>query len=156
MSKNSETVTRVMHACVKQAPSGLTAKTIAELVRANYQTLMSELSGQVGHKLGADMLVPLMRAAGTILPLVSMARAMGCVVVPLPDPEVSDEALMAGVLTAVREFGDFVAEAAEDVRDGKIPDYQLDRIQKEGGEAIAAITAFIRLAEQVNQQQRGK
>jgi hypothetical protein len=44
-----------------RAPSGLDARTIAELAGySSYQTMMSELSGQPGHKLGADKLLPLM------------------------------------------------------------------------------------------------
>ena len=46
----------VCHAIVKRAPSRVPAETIANLLGyKTYFTMMSELSGQPGHKLGANM-----------------------------------------------------------------------------------------------------
>ena len=145
-----EALSRILHACVKQAPSGLDARTIAGIVGVNYQTLMSELSGQPGHKLSADMVLPLCRAAGTVLPLVWLARQLGGVFVALPDPEIGDQALTAAALATMREFGEFAAEVAADIADGHIPDDQLSRIVKEGLDATAAIRSLMLVAEQVN------
>lgn len=63
-------LTAVVHGMVKAAPSGLDARTVADLVGKPYATLMSELSQQPGHKLGAELLLPLMDVCESDLPLV--------------------------------------------------------------------------------------
>ena len=60
MSTDCPSIVAVLHELVKKAPSGLTASTIASLVGRDYQTLMSELSRQPAHKLGADLVLPLL------------------------------------------------------------------------------------------------
>ena len=61
-------LTAVVHGMVKAAPSGLDARTVADLVGKPYATLMSELSQQPGHKLGAELLLPLMDVCESDLP----------------------------------------------------------------------------------------
>lgn len=76
----------VMHQAVLRAPSGLDTRTIAEVAGyTNYNTMMSELSRQPGHKLGADMLLPLMDAAGSNAPVEFLARERGGVFLVLPE-----------------------------------------------------------------------
>ena len=53
---------------VKHAPNGLSAEAVAERVGMRYSTLLSQLSGHDAHKLGADLLVPLMLATGCRAP----------------------------------------------------------------------------------------
>ena len=55
---------------------------IADLVGKNYQTLMSKLSRQYGHKLGADLVCPLMRKISSLRALDFLAREMNGVPVP--------------------------------------------------------------------------
>lgn len=76
-------LTAVVHGMVKAAPSGLDARTVADLVGKPYATLMSELSQQPGHKLGAELLLPLMDVCESDLPLVFLARQRGGAFVPL-------------------------------------------------------------------------
>ena len=52
----------VCREAVKHAPNGLSATAVAEKLGMRYSTLMSQLSGHDAHKLGADMLVPIMLA----------------------------------------------------------------------------------------------
>ncbi len=86
MSAEFPSLTAVLHELVKHAPSELTARTIAELAGKDYNTLMSELSRQPGHKLGADLLLPLMELTGSDAPLNFLARERGGVFVPMrPD-----------------------------------------------------------------------
>ena len=60
----------VCHQMALRAPSGLDARTIADVAGyASYNTMMSELSRQPGHKLGADMLLALMDAADSSAPV---------------------------------------------------------------------------------------
>ena len=144
MSAEFPSLTAVLHELVKHAPSELTARTIAELAGKDYNTLMSELSRQPGHKLGADLLLPLMELTGSD----------GGVFVPMrPDATAAD--LGPAILKSVREFGEYAAEAAQDIADGKIPADQLQRILKEGQEAAVAIVTFMELARAVHQRQYG-
>jgi hypothetical protein len=48
-------------------------------------------------------------------------------------------------LLAVKEFGDLAGVAAADVADGAISQRELVEIEREGYEAVAAITAFVEL-----------
>jgi len=154
MSAEFPSLTAVLHELVKHAPSELTARTIAELAGKDYNTLMSELSRQPGHKLGADLLLPLMELTGSDAPLNFLARERGGVFVPLrPDATAAD--LGPAILKSVREFGEYAAEAAQDIADGKIPADQLQRILKEGQEAATAIVTFMELARAVHQRQYG-
>lgn len=104
-------LTAILHEMVKHAPSGLTARTIADLLGKDYQTLMSELSRQPGHKLGADLLLPLMDLTGSDAPLNFLARERGGVFVPVP-PNNNAADLAPAILASVKEFGEFTAEAA--------------------------------------------
>lgn len=154
MSAEFPSLTAVLHELVKHAPSELTARTIAELAGKDYNTLMSELSRQPGHKLGADLLLPLMELTDSNAPLNFLARERGGVFVPLrPDATAAD--LGPAILKSVREFGEYAAEAAQDIADGKIPADQLQRILKEGQEAAAAIVTFMELSRAVHQRQYG-
>ena len=46
---------------VKYAPNGISAEAVADALGMRYATLMSQLSAQPGHKLGAEIVL-LMRA----------------------------------------------------------------------------------------------
>ena len=147
-------LTAILHELVKLAPSELTASTIAELLGKDYNTLMSELSRQPGHKLGADFLLPLMELTGSDAPLNFLARERGGVFVPVRSDATVAE-LGPAILSSVKEFGDYAAEAARDIADGNIPADQLERILKEGQEAASAIVTFMELARAVHQRQCG-
>lgn len=154
MSAEFPSLTAVLHELVKHAPSGLTARTIADLLGRDYNTMMSELSRQPGHKLGADLLLPLMELTGSDTPLNFLARERGGVFVPMrADATAAD--LAPAILTSVKEFGEYAAEASRDIIDGKIPADQLERILKEGHEAATAIVTFMELARVVHQRQYG-
>lgn len=78
-------------------------------------------------------------------PLHAMAHEHGGVFVELPDmPDGADE-LSQSMLAAVKEFGDLAGVAAQDVADGKITRAEMAEIEREGYEAVAAITAFVEL-----------
>ncbi|MDL2306612.1 transcriptional regulator [Desulfovibrio sp. OttesenSCG-928-C06] len=141
-------LTAVLHHSVLNAPSGLDAKTIAELVGKPYQTFMSELSRQQGHKLGADMVLPVISVSGSFLGVNFIARQMGGVFVPLPDPALSssDAVLAHALADSMREFGEFAAETAASISDGDIPLDQLESIDKEADEAIVAIQTMKKLS----------
>lgn len=160
MSANEfPSLTAVLHSAVKMAKkegSGLDALTIADLVGKPYATLMSELSRQEGHKLGADLILPLIESTGMDMPIRFLARQLGGAFVKIPAPAICNAGLVQALAESVKEFGEFAAETAVDISDGDIPADQLARIQQEGNEAIEAIAAMIKLAEATHQKQYGQ
>ena len=82
-----ESLVSILHRDVKEAPSGLTAKQIAAAVGRDYQTLMSELSRQPNHKLGANLVLPLMKLTGSMEELKYLAAGMNAVCVVMPSQE---------------------------------------------------------------------
>ncbi len=142
-------VTAILHELVKDAPSGLPAKFIAERVGRDYNTLMSELSRQPGHKLGADLVLPLMKLAGSIQPLDVMASEMGVVCVALPSAGEGGHLLVhRQCMVAVQEFGRLMGATADALEDGTITPAERDAIAVKGYEALAAIVAMLKAVEQ--------
>lgn len=147
----------VVHQMVLRAPSGLSAKTLWEPAGySNYNTMMSELSAQEKHKLGADMLLPLMDVCQSNAPVAFLARERGGVFIPLPQPAEGGAELVQMLARSIKEFGDFAAETAQDISDGDIPAEQLARIEREGDEAIEAIMRMKKLARVTHEQQYGQ
>lgn len=145
-------LTAVVHQDVKNAPSGKTAREIAHLLGIKYNTLMSELSLQQGHKLGADMLLPLMHLTHSDSALHVMARNMGGMFICMPK-SAEGTLLAQTALQSVKEFGDFAAEMTSNISDGIVTRAELARIEKEGQEAATAIMSFLELARQVHAEQ---
>lgn len=64
------------------------AKAVAEEIGKPYRTLMRELNDADDlAKLGADMLIPIMRSTGSIAPLQYLAHRMGYRISPITDRE---------------------------------------------------------------------
>ena len=149
-------LTAVVHGMVKAAPSGLDARTVADLVGKPYATLMSELSQQPGHKLGAELLLPLMDVCESDLPLVFLvigiiAGFMNVVSLRLPDD--GPVQLVTGLSVSIREFGEFAVAAAEQIADGKITAEELQEMRRLSHEAVEAIMQLVALAGDVHDRQ---
>ena len=157
----------VCHDAAKNAPSGLSIGKIADAMQVNYHTLMSELSGQRGHKLGADHLLPLIQLTQSPDIMNFLARELGGVFALVPgvrqaSPErqapqapLDQNLLVDSLLACVREFGEFAAEVSTDIADGKLPRQQFDRILREGQEAMSAILQMMELARKTHEHQYG-
>lgn len=160
MLKDYPSLTAMVHLAVKDAQkhgSGLDALTIADLVGKPYATLMSELSRQPGHKLGADLVLPLMEASGLGEMVAKFfCRQAGGSFVMLPEAANCNAGLVQTLAASVREFGEFATETAQSISDGDIPKDQLDRIIKEGNEAVEAIMAMLKLARITHEKQYGQ
>ena len=143
-------------AAVRNAPNGSPAKAVAETLGMRYSTLLSQLSGHDGHKLGADLLVPLMRATGDREPLRHMAGALGGVFVEMPGTEERDTTVTLSLVESVRRFGDFAASVARSIDDGIISRDELDRIVSGGHRALEAIVHVVKRAENNMEAHRGK
>jgi len=154
-ANTAPSLTRVIHAVFLSPPSGLDSETMAGLAGKPYSTLMSELSGQVGHKLGADLVLPLCRITGSDEPLKFLARHLGGLYISLPEPAAGASELMTGLAESIKECSEFFSVVAQEAADGDLPRDQLDRIEKEGHEAIEAIMKMQKLARLTHQAQYG-
>lgn len=132
---------------VKHAPNGLSATAVADKLDMRYSTLMSQLSGHDAHKLGADMLVPIMLATGSRAPIRHMAAELHGVFVELPPVVALNDAVTQSLVASVCEFGDFAAQVAQSLDDGVLSREELHRIDADGRDAVAAILQVIRRAE---------
>lgn len=139
-------LTAICQAAAKNAPNGLSAEQIADLVGCSYATLMSELSGQPGHKLGAERMLALMKTTGSVAPIQFMARELGGVFVEMPQCGAGCHEITRSLLESIREFGEFASEVGKSLEDGTITPEELARISKEGQEALAAILRVMTLA----------
>lgn len=142
-------LTSICQAAVKNAPNGLSPEQIADLLGCSYATLMSELSGQPGHKLGAERMLALMKVTGSAAPMRHMAAELHGVFVEMPEGAVTCREITKSLVESIREFGEFTAEVGRSLEDGTITQNELARIGKEGQEALAAILRVMRLGREL-------
>lgn len=142
---------------VKAAPSGLSAEQIASLLGMPYATLMSELSGQPRHKLGADLIPRLMDLTGSDLPLVELAKYRGGLFVKLPTEEcASVEPLALQMVQTIADFSRFLETLTDSIRDGIITQDERMRITNDGNRTLSAILALQQLVEQAAARDAGR
>ena len=143
---NYPSLSAVLHAVVKKAPSGLTAETLCNLLGyKKYNTMMSELSDQPGHKLGANMVLPIMDLANSDEPLHFLARERGGVFVKLPQVSGDGGPVQLAALKAVEEFGELMAEVGGGLASGDLSRDECDRITREGQDAVTAVMCLLKL-----------
>ena len=155
MARQYPSLTAVAHAAVKAAPSGLQARTIADTVGKPYNTLMSELSGQDGHKLGADLLLPIMEATDSHAPLEFLARERGGLFIPVPDPAESAACMVTALARSITGAAMFFHESAKAIEDGRVEARELAAVESVGFSAMAAIMGLIKLARVTHREQYG-
>jgi hypothetical protein len=143
---NVPSLTKVLHACFSNPPSGLDSLTMSKIISKPYQTLMSELSCQPGHKFGADLVIPLCRVMDTSEPVAFLARQLGGAFVRLPDAEANSCGLAQNMANAVCEFGEFVSACARSLSSDSLSAADAARISKEGHEAVEAIMSLFKSA----------
>ena len=150
---------KILHMVFRNPPSKLDSQTMADLVGKPYATLMSELSCQPGHKLGADLILPLCRVTESSEPIKFLARQMGGVLFKdikpssALDPAKVAEGLVKTLAESIKEFSEFCTDTATSIADGKIEQDELNRITKEGQEAVESILSMINLAKATHQAQ---
>lgn len=150
----SDTLTALCQAMVKTAPNGLSAEQIAAVIGCPYPTMMSELSRQPGHKLGAERMLALMKATDCRAPMHHMARELGGVFVELQPAQAKGHELTRGLVESIREFGEFAGQTARALEDGSVSSTEAERIGKEGQEALTAILAVMEMAKNAQQGSR--
>jgi DNA-binding transcriptional regulator YdaS (Cro superfamily) len=98
-----------------------------------------------------EEVLEIMQATGDVGALQAMADALGFVLIPLPKHDAHGDEAMATMMKTVKEFGDFVSEASNDLADGRISDNELARVEREGAEALGAIQALLAFVAGMNQ-----
>jgi len=146
-------LTAICQAMVKNAPNGLSAEQVASVLRRPYPTMMSELSQQPGHKLGAETMLAMMKATEGRAPMHYMAQELNGVFVEMPHVRVSGHEVTRGLVACISEFGEFAAQVARSLDDGSISTEELARICLEGQDALTAILKVMELARQARQDQ---
>lgn len=151
--KQYPSVRAVAHQMVLRAPSGLSAKVLWELVGyTNYNTMMSELSAQDKHKLGADMLLPLMDVCDSNAPVEFLAEERGGVFVKLSPVQTPTKSMTIQLASTVKECGEAAASGAAHIISGKVTKAQFAAFKKENREAIAALLALEFMMEQASEE----
>lgn len=120
--------------------SSIGARNVAEAVGKLYPVLLNELNpGNDKHKLGADMLIPLMKACNNEAPMHYLAKSLSGVFIKLL-PAQSNE---RNIIKVVKEFGEFVAEYGKGISDGSLSANDIAKINREGHEALTAIQELL-------------
>lgn len=147
-------VTAVVREVVKHAGNGVPAKQVADTVGLPYQTFMAQLGRRSGHKLDADLLLPLMQITDCCAPLELMAVEMGGVFVPLPDARHPVWTVQRQCMDSVKRFGDLMQRVAEAMEDGSIDDGERHEILRCGRETQVAILSLLHVVEREAKKQR--
>lgn len=147
-------LTAVLQVAVKRAPNGLSAEQIADLVGRRYTTLLNELAQQPGHKLGADLVLPLMDATGSFKPMHFLARQMGGVFVRLPLVDAPVAEATQQTIAAMRDFSELLTAVAEALKDGRVTLGELELIGAKGDKAVRAILTLTREMERLQERER--
>lgn len=98
-----------------------------------------------------EEMLELMQVTGDHGALHAMAVQLGYVLLPMPAMESQAECTIT-LASAVAEFGEFIAEAAKDLADGRVTDNERARIEREGAQALAAIERLLQVAARINRE----
>lgn len=152
MKEGTPNIGAVCQRLVKHAPSGLSAEQIAYRLGRPYNTLMPEHT----HKFDVNLLIPLMRLAGSTEPLHEMARALGGVYVDfLP---VSDAAhpVHGQCMASVKSFGDMMVGTAKALEDNIITSEERRELARLGYRAVGDILALLFQSDEAEARDRGR
>lgn len=144
-------VTLALQRAVRGFPHGTEA--LAARLRVSVTSLSHKVSPTYpGAHCSPEEVLEIMDITGDDGPLHALAQARGYVL--LPAPRVAMEGDSAGLALAhsVQAFGEFAAESARGLADGRVTGNELARLQREAADALAAIQALVRLAQRVHEQ----
>lgn len=120
--------------------SNIGAREVAVIVDKKYHVLLNELNSEnTSHKLGAELLVPLMKACGSDVPMHLLAADMNGLFIKIPEENCSN----ASLVKVVKEFGELIAVYGEAIERGNLNDNDKKLIRKEGQEAMTAIQELL-------------
>lgn len=127
-------------------PGGVSG--LARAIDKNPTTLSHEVKETGGAKLGIKTAVKITSRSGDLRILHAFASAVGQMCVPLPGTlEVDSDECMRALGRASSEFADLAREICVSLGDdGEVSANELSRIEREGGELVAAVHNVIRAA----------
>ena len=151
MKEGTPNIGAVCQRLAKHAPSGLSAEQIAYRLGRPYNTLMSELSPlRDTHKFDVNLLIPLMRLAGSTEPLHEMVYGDF-----LP---VSDAAhpVHGQCMASVKSFGDMMVGTAKALEDNIITSEERRELARLGYSAVGDILALLLQIDEAEARDRGR
>ena len=152
--KHTSSLRAVLHALVKNAPSSLDPRTIADMLDKPYGTLMNELNANTGHKLGADLVLPLIKITGGADEAMRfMARELGGLFYRLPDSMPGSGGLMEALADLISDCSELFSEAAQDIAKGDINHAVIESVSQKADNASESI---LRLKAQIRAAHEGK
>ncbi|MDL2279045.1 transcriptional regulator [Desulfovibrio sp. OttesenSCG-928-G11] len=144
--RRHKSLTAVLHQLVLD--HDLDARTIARLVGyKSYQTMMSELSRQPLHKLGADKILPMIDVMDSDYPVEWLAEQRSGVFVRLPKVTGSLKSAEQQCFRTIKEFADVVQTVGQALADGKVNPDELAKTRKETWESIQAHLMLLKIIE---------
>ena len=124
---------------------GKSAATLSHEVAPNYPTA----------KLGLNDAVLLTQYTGDLRILQAFATECHAMVVPLPAEVPGVEGIAGHTASTAREFADLMATLATDLADGDVSSNDLQRIEREAGELVAAVQAMLTLVRGLHEAAHG-
>lgn len=130
-------------------PGGAAA--LAFRMGKNPTTFSHELRGQGSAKLGLEDAQAMTELSGDLRILEAWNAEHGLVVIRMPEAHTGPVGGCLDKLSATaKEFSEMVTEVAGDMGDGRISDNELQRIEREGADLLAAVHQLLNAARAVN------
>ena len=152
MKEGTPNIGAVCQRLVKHAPSGLSAEQIAYRLGRPYNTLMPEHT----HKFDVNLLIPLMRLAGSTEPLHEMARALGGVYVDFLLVSDAAHPVHGQCMASVKSFGNMMVGTAKALEDNIITSEERRELARLGYRAVGDILALLFQIDEAEARDRGR
>ena len=152
MKEGTPNIGAVCQRLAKHAPSGLSAEQIAYRLGRPYNTLMPEHT----HKFDVNLLIPLMRLAGSTEPLHEMARALGGVYVDFLLVSDAAHPVHGQCMASVKSFGDMMVGTAKALEDNIITSEERRELARLGYSAVGDILALLLQIDEAEARDRGR
>ena len=152
MKEGTPNIGAVCQRLAKHAPSGLSAEQIAYRLGRPYNTLMPEHT----HKFDVNLLIPLMRLAGSTEPLHEMARALGGVYVDFLLVSDAAHPVHGQCMASVMSFGDMMVGTAKALEDNIITSEERRELARLGYRAVGDILALLLQIDEAEARDRGR
>ena len=152
MKEGTPNIGAVCQRLAKHAPSGLSAEQIAYRLGRPYNTLMPEHT----HKFDVNLLIPLMRLAGSTEPLHEMARALGGVYVDFLLVSDAAHPVHGQCMASVKSFGNMMVGTAKALEDNIITSEERRELARLGYRAVGDILALLFQIDEAEARDRGR
>ena len=152
MKEGTPNIGAVCQRLAKHAPSGLSAEQIAYRLGRLYNTLMPEHT----HKFDVNLLIPLMRLAGSTEPLHEMARALGGVYVDFLLVSDAAHPVHGQCMASVKSFGNMMVGTAKALEDNIITSEERRELARLGYRAVGDILALLFQSDEAEARDRGR